>query len=83
MTTSPAARAFINFLSCGRSEFVPVIFSRNTFSHPAVLSWATWPLSSCGRRDAGITVNHARTVHQKFALKKRNFIKGVAVMQIS
>jgi hypothetical protein len=26
-TTSPGARAFISFLSCGRSAVVPVIFS--------------------------------------------------------
>jgi hypothetical protein len=42
MTTSPGARTAISFLSCGRSAVVPVIFSRNTFSHPAALSWANW-----------------------------------------
>src|SRR5271169_2493651 len=46
MTTSPGARAFISLASCGRSAVVPVIFSRNTFAHPAALSWRTWLLSS-------------------------------------
>jgi hypothetical protein len=46
MTTSPGARAFISFPSCGRSAAVPIIFSRNIFSHPAALSWRTCPVSS-------------------------------------
>jgi hypothetical protein len=45
--TSPCARAAISFRSCGRSAVVPVIFSRNTFSHPAALSWASWLVRSC------------------------------------
>jgi hypothetical protein len=31
---APGATAFISLASCGRSTVVPVIFSRNTFSHP-------------------------------------------------
>jgi hypothetical protein len=40
------ARAFISLASCGRSAVVPVIFSRNTFSHPAAFNWRTCPVSS-------------------------------------
>jgi hypothetical protein len=46
ITTSPGARAFISLASCGRSAAVPVIFSRNTFSHPAACNWRTCPVSS-------------------------------------
>jgi hypothetical protein len=84
MTTSPGARAFISFLSCGRSAVVPVIFSRNTFSHPAAVSWRTCPVFVLGGgRDAGIAVNHAAIVHQKSPSKKSNCIKGAGMMQIS
>jgi hypothetical protein len=46
VTTSPGASFFSSFLSCGRSAVVPVIFSRNTFSHPAAFNWRTCPVSS-------------------------------------
>jgi hypothetical protein len=35
-----------NFLSCGRSAVVPVIFSRNVFSHPAAFNWPSWMVRS-------------------------------------
>jgi hypothetical protein len=38
ITTSPGASFFISAVSCGRSAVVPVIFSQNTFSHPAAFS---------------------------------------------
>jgi hypothetical protein len=34
-------------------------------------------------RDAGIAVNHALIVYQKFASKKPSFIRGLDLMQIS
>jgi hypothetical protein len=34
-------------------------------------------------RDAGIAVNHARILHQKFASKKSNRISALVLMQIS
>jgi hypothetical protein len=46
ITTSPGASFFISLPSCGRSAVVPVIFSRNTFPHPAAFSSLTCPLSS-------------------------------------
>jgi hypothetical protein len=46
ITTSPSASFFISARSCGRSAVVPVIFSRNTFSHPAAFNWRTCPVSS-------------------------------------
>jgi hypothetical protein len=46
ITTSPGVSRFISLASCGRSAVVPMIFSRNVFSHPAALDWVTWPLSS-------------------------------------
>jgi hypothetical protein len=82
ITTSRGASFFISAASCSRSAVVPVIFSRNTFSHPTAFSWAH--LSGFvlgGRRDAGI--NHAGIVHQKSASKNPNCIKDAAMMQIS
>jgi hypothetical protein len=62
----------MSFLSCGRSAVVPVIFSRNTFSQPARLQLGKLASEVLGvGRDAGITVNHARILHRKFAPKKR------------
>jgi hypothetical protein len=46
MTTSPGASFFISSRRRGRSVVVPVIFSRNTFPHPAAFNWRTWPVSS-------------------------------------
>jgi len=40
-TTSPGARAAISFSSWCRSAVAPLPFSRNTFSQPAALSWAS------------------------------------------
>jgi hypothetical protein len=45
--TPPGASFFISARSCGRSAVVPVIFSRNTFSHPTAFNWRTCPVSSC------------------------------------
>jgi hypothetical protein len=46
MTTLPGLRAAISFRSAGRSAIVPVISSRNIFSHPAARSWAIWLVRS-------------------------------------
>ena len=35
------------------------------------------------RRDAGVTVNHARIVHQNYASEKPNCIRGLGLIQIS
>jgi hypothetical protein len=34
-------------------------------------------------RDAGVSVNHARIMHQKFASKKRKVISGLGLMRKS
>src|SRR6202040_717597 len=42
VSTSPASSTSSNRRSCARSVFAPLATSRNTFLHPALVSWRTW-----------------------------------------
>src|SRR6202022_3850278 len=42
VSASPASTTSSNRRSCARSVFAPLATSRNTFLHPALVSWRTW-----------------------------------------
>ena len=78
-------RAALSFLSCGRSAVAPLIFSwKIDGSVPGGLELDHLVAEILGAgRDAGITVNQARIVHQIFVSERISNISGLGLIRIS
>jgi hypothetical protein len=80
MTTSPRARAFNSFLSCGRLAVVPGDLLADVFSHPAELSWRTCPVSSWAAVETVHSRKSCSDCASNVCIEKLNSIKVASVM---